>query len=192
VNSVAPPPRVLADPDAKASLYRERFHLLAQRLARNPMFGKPALKGVVTGSGGPVLELTPLQALLGTTGERRFVLGALSQLEDGRYWLEDATGSCAVDVSGAATSAGLFTENCVVVAEGSLRRDGVFEARALGFPPVEPRWESLKALGPHLDLFGAGTIRCVACNACKLWHSPRTLTLARLMQARGPAPAAAG
>ena len=175
---MAAPARVLADPDAKASLYRERFHLLAQRLARNPMFGKPALKGVATGSAGAVLELTPLQALLGTTGERRFVLGALSQLEDGRYWLEDATGSCAVDVSGAATSAGLFTENCVVVAEGSLRRDGVFEARALGFPPVEPRGESLKALGPHLDLFGAGTIRCVCASMHADMASHRTLTRA--------------
>ena len=179
-NSVAAPPRVLADPDAKASLYRERFHLLAQRLARNPMFGKPALRGVAAASGAAVLELTPLQALLGTTGERRFVLGALSQLEDGRFWLEDATGSCAVDVSGAATSAGLFTENCVVVAEGSLRRDGVFEARALGFPPVEPRGESLKALGPHLDMFGAGTIRCACACVCAGIHARRrTLTALR-------------
>ena len=154
-------PSVLADADAKASLYRERFHLLSQRLARNPMFGKPALKGVVAPGANAVYELTPLQALLGTTGEKRFVLGALSQLEDGRFWLEDTTGACAVDVSQAATSAGLFTENCVVVAEGSLRRDGVFEAQALGFPPVEPRGDSIQALGPHVDMFGAGTLRCV-------------------------------
>ncbi len=158
-NSAPAASRVLAPADAKVSLYRERFHLLAQRLARNKLFSRPALRGVAAAGAG-FCELTPLQALLGTAGETRFVLGALSQLEDGRFWLEDTTGSVAVDLSHAATSAGLFTENCVVVAEGELRRDGVFEARALGFPPCEARRESRDALGLGVDLFGAGTLRC--------------------------------
>lgn len=152
------PPRVLAAPESKLALLRERFNLLAQRLARNKLFSRPALRGVSTGSG--YCEVTPLQALLGTAGETRFVLGALSQLEEGRFWLEDCTGSVGVDLTDAATSAGLFTEGCVVLAEGELRRDGIFQARALGFPPCEPRRDSLQALG-SLDLFGAGHLRCV-------------------------------
>ena len=55
----------------------------------------------------------------------------------------------------AATTGGLFTENCIVVAEGELRRDGVFEARALGFPPAEKREESRSA-STGIDFFGAG------------------------------------
>lgn len=120
--------RVLAQPDSKVSLYRERFHLVSQRLGRSKLFSRPALGG--GGGGGGHCTLTPLQALLGTAGATHFVLGALSLLDDGRYWLEDTTGSVAVDLAGAATAAGLFTENCVVVAEGALRRDGVFEARS--------------------------------------------------------------
>ncbi len=120
--------RVLAQPDSKVSLYRERFHLVSQRLGRSKLFSRPALGG--SGGGGGHCTLTPLQALLGTAGATHFVLGALSLLDDGRYWLEDTTGSVAVDLAGAATAAGLFTENCVVVAEGALRRDGVFEARS--------------------------------------------------------------
>jgi len=142
------------------SLYRERFHLLSQRLARNRHFSRPALGGAAGGA----CELTPLQALLGSAGQTRFVLGCLSQLDDGRYSLEDATGCVPVDLSAAATSDGLFAENCVVVAEGGLRRDGVFEARALGFPPAEPRAESLEALA-GFDLFGAGCLRADAAAA---------------------------
>jgi DNA polymerase epsilon subunit 2 len=132
LRSAPAPPRVLAAAECKVSLYRERFNLVSQRLARSKLFSRPAL-GAAASMGLPAgsqCELTPLQALLGTAGATRFVLGALSLLDDGRYWLEDATGAVAVDLSRAATAAGLFTENCVVVAEGELRRDGVFEARA--------------------------------------------------------------
>jgi DNA polymerase epsilon subunit 2 len=152
-------------------LYRERFHLLAQRLARNRHFSRPALRAAAAppgggAGGGGLCELTPLQALLGSTGQTRFVLGCLSQLDDGRFSLEDATGCVPVDLSAAATSDGLFAENCVVVAEGELRRDGVFEARALGFPPAEPRAESAEALA-GFDLFGAGLLRADAAAAAE-------------------------
>jgi hypothetical protein len=112
-------------------VYRERFHLVAQRLDRSKLFSRPALSAAGGAAGGVShgVELTPLQALLGTAGATRFVLGSLSLLDDGRYWLEDTTGAVAVDLTRAATAAGLFTENCVVVAEGELRRDGVFQAR---------------------------------------------------------------
>ena len=75
------------------------------------------------------------------------------------FFLEDLTGLIQIDLSNAATSAGLFTENCVVVAEGEVRAsDGVFEARALGFPPAESREESSVAAA-HRDFFGAGRLR---------------------------------
>ena len=73
------------------------------------------------------------------TDGRVLVAGCLSQLEDDRFFLEDLTGQIQVDVSHAATSSGLYTENCIVVAEGEVRKDGVFEVRALGFPPAESR-----------------------------------------------------
>ena len=66
--------------------------------------------------------------MLGNANETRYVMGCLSQLEDDRYFLEDLTGQIQVDVSHAATTSGLYTENCIVVAEGEVRKDGVFEA----------------------------------------------------------------
>ena len=172
---------MLAPPESKVALYRERFHLVSQRLSRSKLFTRPALGAAAVGlAPGSFCDLTPLQALLGTSGVVHFVLGSLSLHDDGRYWLEDTTGAVAVDLANAATAAGLYTENCVVVAEGELRRDGVFEVRlgmpptlfsaltraqvrALGFPPAERREDSLAALN-GLDMFGAGALRCV--HAC--------------------------
>lgn len=167
---------LLGPPDSKVALSRERLYILSQRLSRNRLFSRPAL-----GTGEARCELTPLTSLLGAHGSTHFVLGALSQLEDGRFWLEDDAGRVAVDLSEAVTAAGLFTDNAVVIAEGELRRDGVFQVRccccgalsqnslplslgfkvrALGFPPLEPRVEARAAFA-GLDMFGAGALQCV-------------------------------
>ena len=130
-SSLGTPGRVLAPPESKVALYRERFHLVSQRLSRSKLFTRPALGAAAVGlAPGSFCDLTPLQALLGTSGVVHFVLGSLSLHDDGRYWLEDTTGAVAVDLTNAATAAGFYTENCVVVAEGELRRDGVFEVRS--------------------------------------------------------------
>lgn len=148
-HSLPTPPKLLAAPASRVGLARERFHLVAQRLARSALFAPPALAG-----GAAACQLTPLQALLGSAGSTRFVLGTLSSLADGRFWLEDPSGAVAVDLSRAATAAGLFTEGCCVLAEGALRKDGVFEVVALGFPPAEERAASVTALN-GLQLHGA-------------------------------------
>ena len=53
------------------------------------------------------------------------------------------------------TTPGMFTENCVVLAEGVLV-DGVFAVKAMGFPPPQHRTEALELIGPTLDLFKTG------------------------------------
>ena len=75
------------------------------------------------------------------------------QPEEGRYAIEDLSARLPVDLSEAEQTLGMFTQNCVVVAEGELRPDGVFKVAALGMPPPERRAESLQAL-QGLDFFG--------------------------------------
>ena len=70
---------------------RERLALLHQRLLRNKIFTRPALD-IGRPDHVPFCDLCAVQALLGSTGHPRVVLGVLSQLEEGRYYLEDATG----------------------------------------------------------------------------------------------------
>lgn len=98
-------------------------------------------------------ELTELKALLGMVGQRRYVLGFLTQKEVGKYFIEDLSARLPLDISAAETSDGLFTENSIVVAEGELTPGGHFRAAALGLPPAEPREDSLSAL-QGLDFFG--------------------------------------
>jgi DNA polymerase epsilon subunit 2 len=160
VNDATRDATVDAEADSKIELYRERFKLLQQRISRHRMFTKPSFEcGGGANDARAYCELTPLTGLLGAAGETRYVMGCLSQLEDDRFFLEDLTGTIQIDLSNAATSSGLFTENCIVVAEGEVRvADGVFEARALGFPPAESREESAVAAA-HRDFFGAGRLR---------------------------------
>ena len=54
------------------------------------------------------MQLTEIKALLGVVGEVRTVVGAISQLEDGHYSIEDLSGSMPVDLSTAMTAAGFY------------------------------------------------------------------------------------
>jgi len=55
------------------------------------------------------VQLTELKALLGCVGETRFVMGCISQLQDGRYFLEDLSDALPIDLSEAQTTSGFFT-----------------------------------------------------------------------------------
>eukprot|EP00887_Chlorella_sp_A99_P007226 scaffold2.g7226.t1 len=144
---------LLADAKSKLQLYINRYHLVHQRLRRNRLFRPPQWGGLGRGGAAPECELTELKALLGLVGETRFVVGFLTQPEEGRFALEDLSARLPVDVSAAEQTHGLFTQNCVVVAEGELTPGGVLRLAALGMPPLERREESAAAL-QGLDFFG--------------------------------------
>ncbi|KAK7270679.1 hypothetical protein RJT34_26009 [Clitoria ternatea] len=131
---------------AKAALYRDRFLLLSQRLSRDPNFSKPAFESKVSHFGS--CEISPIQSLVGRTGIR-WVMGVISQLEDGHFYLEDLT------ASPYKITTGFFSENTIVVAEGEMLVEGIFQVLTCGFPPLEDRDKSLKILEGH-DFFGCG------------------------------------
>ncbi|KHG26454.1 DNA polymerase epsilon subunit 2 [Gossypium arboreum] len=116
---------------AKAALYRDRLLLLFQRVSRDQHFIKPAFDTDVDTS--PSCQLSTIQSLVGQRG-RRWVMGVISQLEDG-----------------------FFTENTIIVAEGEMLSEGIFQVITCGFPPLENRDKSLKVLAGH-DFFGCGTL----------------------------------
>ncbi|KAF1883037.1 hypothetical protein Lal_00003219 [Lupinus albus] len=51
---------------------------------------------------------------------------------------------------------GFFSENTIVVAEGKMLVEGIFQVLTCGFPPLEDRDKSLKQLSGQ-DFFGGGT-----------------------------------
>ncbi|KAJ7560741.1 hypothetical protein O6H91_04G143500 [Diphasiastrum complanatum] len=142
------------DAQSKAALYRDRLQLLQQRIVRDRHFAKPAFR--VDGSRSGTCEMTPLQSLIGCSGNR-WVMGIISQLEDGCYYLEDISAATPIDLSVAKTTTGFFTENSIIVAEGELQPDGVFKVYTCGFPPLESRSVSL-SITAGLDFFGAGVL----------------------------------
>ncbi|GMI92899.1 CYCLOPS 2, DNA polymerase epsilon subunit B2 [Hibiscus trionum] len=81
---------------AKASLYRDRFSLLFQRVSRDQHFIKPAFDTDVETSQS--CQLSTIQSLVGQRG-RRWVMGVISQLEDGHFYLEDLTAAVEIDFS---------------------------------------------------------------------------------------------
>ncbi|GMP71046.1 hypothetical protein CsSME_00029611 [Camellia sinensis var. sinensis] len=93
------------DASAKATLYRDRFLLLLQRLSRDQHFSKPAFDTERSQFGS--CEISPIQSLIGLTG-RRWVMGVISQLEDGHFYLEDLTGAVEINLSNAISSTCLY------------------------------------------------------------------------------------
>lgn len=156
---------------SKTQLYVDRFLLIQQRLQRHTLF-RP-VQWANLGASGPakdVAELIELKALLGLVGERRYVTGFLTRQDEGRYFIEDLSARLPLDLSAAETADGLFTENCVVVAEGELTPGGAFRAIAVGLPPAEPRLESLAAL-QGLDFFGGKQLPPQSIEERKRWDA---------------------
>ncbi|KAJ4839699.1 DNA-directed DNA polymerase epsilon, subunit B [Turnera subulata] len=146
------------DASAKASLYRDRFLLLFQRVSRDQHFAKSTFDSEISDYGS--CEIVPIQSLVGQSG-RRWVMGLISQLEDGHFYLEDLTASVEIDFSIAISfleiTTGFLSENTIVVAEGEMLMNGIFQVITCGFPPLEDREKSLKLFAQH-DFFGCGAL----------------------------------
>ncbi|MQL85490.1 hypothetical protein Taro_018017 [Colocasia esculenta] len=138
---------VHGEANAKATLYRDRFHLLYQRISRDKNFSRPVFDTNVIESESS--EITSIQSLIGCTG-KRWIMGVISQLEDGHFFLEDLTAAHKI-------TSGFFVENTVIVAEGELLLNGTFQVSTCGFPPLEDRETSLSLL-MGLDFFGGGIL----------------------------------
>ncbi|KAK3249755.1 hypothetical protein CYMTET_40834 [Cymbomonas tetramitiformis] len=141
--------------ESKISIYRDRLSILQHRVQRNVLFNKPSLEfGAVKRDW---CELTQIQGLAGCIGETKFILGMLSEIEDGKLFVEDPSGAVPVDISHALTTTGLFTENCGVVAEGELGQDGIFHVSVLGLPPLETREAFAEVTGEE-NFFGGQAV----------------------------------
>jgi len=94
----------------------------------------------------PSLELTEIESLEGGDKGDKFVLGLLSKLSNGQFYLEDLNSRIQVNVTNASISNGMITEGCIVLCEGRVR-DRVFVVDTMGLPPAERRNVSLNAHG---------------------------------------------
>uniref|UniRef100_A0A665WCL3 DNA polymerase epsilon subunit n=1 Tax=Echeneis naucrates TaxID=173247 RepID=A0A665WCL3_ECHNA len=135
----------------KAELFRERYTILQQRTHRHELFTPPAI-GVAVEEGQNKFQLKTIEALLGSTAKlgEVIVLGMITQLKEGKFYLEDPSGTVQLDMS--KFHNGLYTESCFVLAEGWYE-DSIFHVNGFGFPPTEPS-SATRAYYGNMNFFG--------------------------------------
>lgn len=148
----------------KSELFRERYTILHQRTSRHDLF-TPSVIVANPAEKSNKFQLKTVEYLLGSTVRLGdiIVLGMLTQMKEGKWFLEDTTGAVQLDLSQANFHTGLFTENCFVLAEGSYE-DEVFHVNAFGFPPPENS-KTTRAFVGNLNFFGGPTSTSVKTSA---------------------------
>ncbi|KAL1916903.1 uncharacterized protein VTP21DRAFT_5100 [Calcarisporiella thermophila] len=144
---------LFADASAKARVFRERYEVIRQRVLRNETFSPASFS---TRRMKESLQLTAIKALLGRQGGSFLLLGMLTRMSDGNFYLEDPDATVLLDMSECTTGIGLFTESCFVLIEGVYTDDEVFKVSSMGLPPPERREASLAAHG-NIDFLGSTT-----------------------------------
>lgn len=156
------PGTLLGSPEAKTAAFRDRLYLLQERLSLLPGLSKPVLAGPSARSLGPGgggqsagNDIVPIASLLGSgMGVVRCIMGALVQLREDTFSLEDTSGTVTIDMRRAVHLGGVFTECCIVLAKGVMRpSDGVFEVHELASPPLVTKAEAARA--GHAAMGGA-------------------------------------
>ncbi|KAJ8308953.1 hypothetical protein KUTeg_013827 [Tegillarca granosa] len=95
-----PPPCLHGTADDKARLFRERYMILQQRTQRHDLFTPPAV-GASQDENTKKFQLRPIEYLLGSTAKlgELIVLGMLTQIKEGKWYIEDPTGAVQIDLT---------------------------------------------------------------------------------------------
>ncbi|XP_061395815.1 DNA polymerase epsilon subunit 2 [Musca vetustissima] len=149
---------LLAKTTMKSGQMRQRYEMLLQKTLRHELFAPAVIEnGVSAESRAKKFKLLYCENLLSNSVvEEAVVLGLLTQLKEGKFFIEDPTGSVELDLSGAKFHAGFFCEGCFVLAEGSYAGE-VLKVDGLGFPPAEPAASSRAFFGTQNSWGGEST-----------------------------------
>lgn len=139
------------EPKWKSQYLIDRYTLIWQRTIRNKLFVQETLPG---NESERCFNLRKIEVLLSCSSkvDEVIVLGLLTQLTEGKFYLEDPTGSIALDMSQTRYHSGLFTESSFVLAEG-FYEDKILHVMGLVLPPSETRETSLPYFG-NINSFG--------------------------------------
>ncbi|KAH9874090.1 hypothetical protein IAQ61_004718 [Plenodomus lingam] len=165
-------PSLFPDPSHKTELFRQRYHIVHQRILRNETFQAPtfstARSATLSRTGSAATSqmntITPVANLLGRTGTTHLLLGMLTVSATGQLSLSDLTGTIALDIQHARPipeNGAYFAPGMIVLVEGSYEEDagtgstlggsggiggtigGKFLGFSVGHPPCERRTATL-------------------------------------------------
>ncbi|KAA0711688.1 DNA polymerase epsilon subunit 2 [Triplophysa tibetana] len=163
-----PTPKLCGQSRDKAELFRERYTILQQARVFAFVYVPHHVTALVL-LFILDLQLKTVEALLGSTAKlgEVIVLGMITQLKEGKFYLEDPSGTVQLNISKAISfpcfHSGLYTESCFVLAEGWYE-DSVFHVNAFGFPPTEPS-SITRAYYGNINFFGGPSTTAVKTSA---------------------------
>ncbi|KAK9498585.1 hypothetical protein O3M35_003185 [Rhynocoris fuscipes] len=99
--------------ESKGIMFKDRYNIIHQRTLRNKLFHSYA-------GDSSNFKLCSVEFLLSTTTkvENVVLLGLLTQLKEGKYFVEDPSGYIQIDLSNTSYHDGLFADSCFVLVEG--------------------------------------------------------------------------
>lgn len=143
-------------PSHKTELFRQRFHIVHQRILRNENFQTQSLAGQ-----SQTNKITPIANLLGRSGSAHLLLGLLTVSPTGTLALSDLTGNISLDLENARPfpdeNSVWFCPGMIVLIDGVYTEDygnetslgntggvggtigGKFSGSIIGHPPCERR-----------------------------------------------------
>uniref|UniRef100_A0A8C4XQP5 DNA polymerase epsilon subunit n=1 Tax=Falco tinnunculus TaxID=100819 RepID=A0A8C4XQP5_FALTI len=147
-----PVPNLFGTARDKAELFRERYSILQQRTHRHELF-TPSVIVAHPDDSRSKFQLKTIETLLGNTAKvgEVIVLGMITQLKEGKFFLEDPTGVVQLDLSKAISFSCWY-------------EDEVFHVNAFGFPPTEPS-ATTRAFYGNVNFFGGPSSASVKASA---------------------------
>ncbi|KAJ4303514.1 DNA-directed DNA polymerase epsilon, subunit B [Kalmusia sp. IMI 367209] len=123
-------PSLFPDPSRKTDLFRQRYHVVHQRILRNETFQAPtfsAARSATLSRTGSIAHsqtntITPIANLLGRSGSTHLLLGMLTVSPTGTLTLSDLTGTIALDIQHARPipeDGTYFAPGMIVLVDGS-------------------------------------------------------------------------
>ncbi|KAI8991954.1 DNA polymerase alpha/epsilon subunit B-domain-containing protein [Mycotypha africana] len=143
-------PAAICSATEKGEMYRNRLKLIKQRILRNETFCPPTMN---IDDNDNYVKLTSIKSLIGRDKKAFVIFGMLTQLEEGKIYLEDEDANIELVLNNATYDYGLFTDGCFVIVEGVYGEDHRFHVQEIHLPPAEPRDISDVMFG-HVDFLG--------------------------------------
>jgi DNA polymerase epsilon subunit 2 len=148
----SPKPSIIAAPKEKATIFRERYEIILQRLLRNELFQSlPTYTQQKYQTAG---KISSIKTLLGRRNQHFLLFGLLNRAPSGVISLSDPDGSIQLDLTDAVSAGGIISVGSFILVDGKYTDKNVFRVHTVAMPPSEKREISKQIFG-HIDFLGA-------------------------------------
>lgn len=151
------PPSILALASSRTNLFLARYHIALASIQRQETFQVPTFLGRLIGTGKRETNsqsISMIKNMLGREGQVFILFGLISKGSNGKYWIQDSSGSIELNIESHAIPAqgSYYVPGSLCICDGIYSRDK-FIVTTIGTPTCELRKVSRSAYG-YLDFMG--------------------------------------